>query len=388
MERQIELIREALSHAGEDRMALDRLERHRITPDCYIQPMQFLFRLFNKPCFPRGELVALTGKAKSGKTFVASMLMSLCFRPDVLQFRRTGEELSLLWVDTEQSEESTQDILRDRIMPMIGGEGTLPGAIPFDAERFHIFNLRGEFWQERMPLLDAAMLRFHPDLVILDGIRDLVNDINDGVMAQSVIEHLMQLASQLKCCIVCVLHQNKAAEDKTLRGWLGTELKNKAFECYECLKDEMRIFSFQQTDTRKFDIPDKMFYTVGGNGIPSLYQMGSGASILGQNAPAAPNNGSKAINPYYISHTDEMGRPIIKAEKLFRDVMKVGELVDEETLVKRVAEKANIQSRRLCFACLIKCMREGVVRELKDSSGQKFYQVSRPDTVQSTDTTP
>ena len=31
--------------------------------------MEFLFRLFGKPCFPRGELVAITGKAKSGKTF-------------------------------------------------------------------------------------------------------------------------------------------------------------------------------------------------------------------------------------------------------------------------------------------------------------------------------
>ena len=88
---------------------------------------------------------------------------------------------------------------------------------------------RGEFWQERLPLLEAAIGRFQPDLVILDGIRDLTDDINDGVKAQQVIEQLMHMASARHCCIVCIMHQNKAQEDRSMRGWLGTELKNMLF---------------------------------------------------------------------------------------------------------------------------------------------------------------
>ena len=77
------------------------------------------------------------------------------------------------------------------------------------------------------------------------------------------------MAAEYKTCIVCVLHQNKAAEDKTLRGALGTELQNKSFETYECKKDpETRIFSIQQTATRKYDMPNKIQFCVDKEGLP------------------------------------------------------------------------------------------------------------------------
>ena len=69
----------ALSQAGQPTSVtpeLLRLEKLRITPEKELPPMDFLFRLFGKPCFPRRELEAITGKAKSGKTFVTSMLMA------------------------------------------------------------------------------------------------------------------------------------------------------------------------------------------------------------------------------------------------------------------------------------------------------------------------
>ena len=43
------------------------LNQLRITVDKQLPKMDFLFQLFGKPCFPRRELVAVTGKAKSGK---------------------------------------------------------------------------------------------------------------------------------------------------------------------------------------------------------------------------------------------------------------------------------------------------------------------------------
>ena len=219
---------------------LSRLEVHRITPDKELPKMEFLFQLFHKPCFPRGELVALSGKAKSGKTFVSSILMALSYRSQVLSVERIEpKRLHVLWYDTEQSEESTQDILRNRIIPMTG---IAEQQFPMDS--FDIFNVRAEGYDQRLPMLEAAVHHYHPDLVILDGIRDLVADINDGVIAQDCIERLMHLASEERCCIVCILHQNKSTEDRNLRGWIGTELKNKAFEVYECSKSSERIFTW------------------------------------------------------------------------------------------------------------------------------------------------
>ena len=112
-----------LEHAGEETALSPQmllLEQLRITPEKQLKPMEFLFRLFGKPCFPRRELVAITGKAKSGKTFVTSMLMACCQVNEVLAFQRMREEpLHVLWYDTEQSDESTQDILKNRVITMI-----------------------------------------------------------------------------------------------------------------------------------------------------------------------------------------------------------------------------------------------------------------------------
>ena len=74
-------------------------------------------------------------------------------------------------------------------------------------------------------------------------------------------------------CGLCVSHQNKAIEDKTLRGALGTELQNKSFETYESSKDpETRIFTIKQTATRKYDMPNKIQFCLDKAGLPVLCQ--------------------------------------------------------------------------------------------------------------------
>ena len=127
-----------LAHAGEDTElspAMLLLEQCRITPDKQLKPMTFLFRLFGKPCFPRGELVAITGKAKSGKTFVTSMLMACCLLHSVLSFQRVSEQrLRVLWYGTEQSDESTQDILKNRILPMTGYSKSDQAPLPWGGD--------------------------------------------------------------------------------------------------------------------------------------------------------------------------------------------------------------------------------------------------------------
>ena len=319
---------------------LERLEHRRITPDKEIPPMEFLFELFGKPCFPRGELVAVSGKAKSGKTFISSVLMSLCFKQEVLSVRRIDDKpLSVMWFDTEQSEESTQDILKNRIMP-------LAGLSEFPIGRFNIFNVRADFWQERLPLLETAIRKYTPDLVIVDGIRDLVNDINDGVMSQEVIERLMHLAGETRCCMVNILHQNKALEDKNLRGYIGTELKNKSFEVYECIKGSDRIFKWKQTDTRKYDIVDELQYTVREDGIPQLCTAEQIFDQQRQEGKFNPELSSRpAFTEKYVERRDG-NRVYLNTQLLFSDAFEPGETLLAATLQDRVMRAANMTSMR------------------------------------------
>lgn len=368
-----------LAKAGlspETERIIAHLENRRITPEKELQKMEFLFKLFHKPCFPRGELVAFSGKAKSGKTFISSILMTLCFRDEVLSVERIGtERLRVLWYDTEQSEESTQDILRHRIIPMSGMEEQ-----DFPMQMFDIFNVRADMYDNRLPMLETAVNHYHPDLVILDGIRDLIADINDGVVAQNCIERLMQLASKNRCCIVCILHQNKAAEDRNLRGWIGTELKNKAFEVYECNKSE-RIFSWSQTDTRKYDIYDKLQFAVDENGIPHLctveelkeacYRAQQNQALeknLPQNTNKLPN-----FNPKYLLGR-ENDRPVFDLPKLFGDCMEMGRSYLEEDIRTRIRETANILTNKMCNEVFQSAVKQKVIfRDEKQPDKMAYF---------------
>ena len=241
---------------------IDQLAMRRITANSQIPPHEFLFTWNGTPCYARGELVAVTGKAKSGKTYLNSLLMAACAGEGRLGLSRMSEKpLRVVWIDTEQSEDTTCEILRDRIGAMVG---TMP-----DENLYHVFNLRQIRWQDRILMVLSAIAIYQPDLVIFDGIRDVVGDINDYTEAQNTISQLLGVASEFHPCIVCVLHQNKAVEDKTLRGALGTELQNKSFETYECSKDQdTRIFTIRQIATRKYDMPNKIQFCLDSNGLP------------------------------------------------------------------------------------------------------------------------
>ena len=243
----------------------------RITPSSEVQPHQFLFRWHGRPCFARGELVALTGKAKSGKTYVCSLLMALAVKPQIMGIQRIQDEpLKVLWIDTEQSADSTHEILCLRVGKLIEQ--------PIPDEQYFVYNFRQDNWQDRLSMVLSCISMHQPDLVIFDGIRDVVGDINNYQEAQTVLGKMLSIASWSNACIVCVLHQNKSLEDKTLRGALGTELQNKSFETYEWQKDpDTRIFSMHQVATRKYDITQKLEWTVNDEGLPVMEARGDEA---------------------------------------------------------------------------------------------------------------
>ncbi len=243
---------------------VEDLYRERITPETDLPPMMPLFSMFDVPCFYRGELVADCGKAKAGKTLFLSILMAACLKGEVLDLKRQeAEALKVLWIDTEQSQQSTQEIMKDRIMPLAGVER-------LDDDQFYAFNLRGLGSEKRKRLVEAALLSIRPDIAIIDGIKDLMTDINDAVQATALMENLMRLAKETNCCIVCVLHLNKSEQDRNMRGSIGTELTNKAFEVFQCERiEESNIFKVSQSLQRKQKVRQSLCYQIGDDGLPT-----------------------------------------------------------------------------------------------------------------------
>ena len=318
----------------------DTIDARRILPSTEITPHQFLFFWNDKPCFARGELVALTGKAKSGKTYVCSILMALAVKRQLMGLQRLQDEpMKVVWIDTEQSPDSTQEILCIRIATLIEQE------IP--ENQYFVYNLRPDNWQDRLSLVITCIGLHQPDLVIFDGIRDVVGDINNYQEAQTVLEKMLSIASFYNCCIVCVLHQNKSLEDKTLRGALGTELQNKSFETYECQKDpDTHIFTLRQIATRKYDITAKLEFSVDGSGLPVLEAKPSHSKLGEESVQGyyARQIDAKRIIPMVFGNETSMRAyefkqktmrliPEVNCETAFRELLR--QAYDQELITKR-----------------------------------------------------
>ncbi len=340
---------------------MDQLAQLRITVSSEIAPHEFLFRWNGIPCFARGELVAVTGKAKSGKTYLNSLLMSAAGArfedPEtdercLLGLKRVREgPLRVVWIDTEQSEDSTHEILRDRIGAMVGGSP--------NEDLYHVFNLRQIRWQDRMLLILSAIAICKPDLVIFDGIRDVVGDINNYEEAQNTIGQLLKVASEFKTCIVCVLHQNKAVEDKTLRGALGTELQNKSFETYECSKNiDTRIFTVKQIATRKYDMQSRIDFCLSKDGLP----MPCAAVENSDGTPEGAGQGNRGFNIEYVGSDGKIDKA-----RLFEHILE-GKSLTWNNLRESIMQAANIRSVHFAETLIQEARDGGLIRTiLKDS---------------------
>ena len=300
--------------------------------------------------------------------------------------------MRVLWYDTEQSDESTQDILKNRIMTLIKTTTDLTDSTDINdhscsisgnscskekseqsvssvfEKQIDVFNVRAVPWKERRDLLREAVTRCKPDLVIVDGIRDLVNDINDGVLAQEVMEELMHLATHQKCCIVCVLHQNKGSEDHNLRGWIGTELMNKAFEVYACEKMmPQRIFKMEQTLTRKYDIEQTFYFEVGDDGLPSLCAM-----PVDEGRTEARQERLPQLNADYIRH-DEHDQWQVDVRRLFGDAIGGRQQVTGAELRSEVCRLSNIRSWKFYNSLLEQAINGDVIMKSYDHAAHVIY---------------
>ena len=71
--------------------------------------------------------------------------------------------------------------------------------------------LRKYTTDQRIRMLDFAMMNpKNIGLVVIDGLRDLVVDINNGMEATSIISRLMTWTESNNLHLITILHQNKA----------------------------------------------------------------------------------------------------------------------------------------------------------------------------------
>lgn len=200
-----------------------------------------------------GNFSASTGKAKSKKTFnISAMVAAAVTNTTVLNYRACLPEgkRKILYFDTEQSKYHCHNVL-ERIYKLSGL------SVKKDDPRLLFWGLREYTPKLRIALIDYA-LRKHQEvgLVIIDGLRDLMYDINNGKEATDVMTVLMAWTSVYDLHIHTVLHLNK--NDNNPRGHIGTELENKA-ETVLIISKNLQNNSI--SEVRSMHMRDKEFST-------------------------------------------------------------------------------------------------------------------------------
>lgn len=401
----------------------DELLQYRVMPETELPPLEFLFKMNGVECFPRAELVANTGKAKSGKTFFLSIVMACCLKKNVLGLERVRDTpIRVLWYDTEQSAQSTQKILVNRIIPLsrcLKEEGRSqkeeginlnPNLNPEEGrcekeeesqlnDQFFVFNVRGIGWEKRRELLATAINEIKPDLVIVDGIKDLITDINDGTQATTVVEDQMGLAQTYNCCIVDVLHQNKNDADRNMRGWIGTELTNKAFEVWSCaIVSNTDTFKVEQIMSRMKRCEENLYYQLDDNALPVSCQKpdeqprdpASGRYISKKNDKTGDEKKQKykvdwaKLNRDYILPNDSK-EPMAPEDipwdlgRLFTDAMEGCSFLRFAPLMAATMRISCIEDRNYYYQLLERAKKEHYLTPGKDVSGQQGFYLVTPD---------
>ena len=279
----------------QEQQMLDELRPYLLDPrEDYPEPY-YMLEYNGVPFSTLGGLQAISGQKKNGKTFVLAQLMAACLGtgtenveknlPGLRVPDRTveylGHEPKVLYVDTEMEKLNSAKVIR-RVHWLCGWDMKEP------QERFNVLWLReveGDeavkeaAYQKRLRLIKMAIEILSPDIVFIDGVRDIIGDFNDNVESSALIQSLMSLASRRQICIWLALHMNPRPgndDESKMRGHLGTELGNKVTDTLVSIKKKDNngvSFTVKQQDARGKDLDDWQFVVTdqaGALGIPKI----------------------------------------------------------------------------------------------------------------------
>lgn len=280
-----------------EQLRLEQLRPYLLDPrEDYPEPY-YMLEYNGVPFSTIGGLGAISGQKKNGKSFVLTQLMAAVlgngcertnlFLPGLKVPERTleylGHEPRVLYVDTEMEKLNSAKVLR-RVHWLCEWDMKYPN------ERFNVLWLKNmpkdgdkRPYKQRYDLIRLAIDALSPDIVFIDGLRDLLASINDEESGTQILDELASMAEERHMCIWNALHQNpngKTDDDAKMRGWIGTELGNKVSDTLVSIKSKTAsgvTFTVKQQDARGKDLDDWKFQVTddaGNLGIPRITNSG------------------------------------------------------------------------------------------------------------------
>jgi hypothetical protein len=167
-----------------------------------------------------GNFSFVQAPPKSKKTFFVSLLASVYLSGGnnfggKIKGHREGR--CLMHFDTEQGHWHAQRVFK-RVQDMSNTK---------EIGCYHTYALRTIGYKERIQFIEHCLEqnKGKNGLVIIDGIADLVSDVNNLEESNLCVQKIMQLSAKYDCHIVTVIHSNYGSDKPT--GHLGSFLEKK-----------------------------------------------------------------------------------------------------------------------------------------------------------------
>lgn len=238
---------------------------HRILPDVKYQDEIPIIEVKSKFGYTKlssiGGILTIKGKPKSRKTFFLSLIVANFLKTssnnDIFKITIPDGKSKILFFDTEQSNSEAQ-LVFDRVRNQVNSEAL---------DNLIVLGLRTMSPKQRIEFIEETIQNISGVfLVIIDGIRDLVSDINNADEATFVLHKLMKWTGEGQLHLINVIHQNKG--DNNPRGHLGSELVNKSQSMIE-IEKKNEVSVVRPTETRSFNF-DSFAFGVNEYGTPYL----------------------------------------------------------------------------------------------------------------------
>ncbi len=232
---------------------------YRIDLSIFYDDVECLLNVNGVGVFAKGDIQAIKGKAKQGKSFFIVSVVTALLRGSFGAIKASRNNCKVLLIDTEQNRANVARNAR-KIHKLCGWSECE------NNPRLSVLTLRKEDIDSRKNIIEKEIASFLPDLVMLDGVKDICNDFLDNTESGNIVSALMRLSEEYKTAICCVQHENK--KDTNGRGHLGAELVNKCSEEYQITK-EFDTINVEQTECRNAPLKEKLSFTIDENGLPT-----------------------------------------------------------------------------------------------------------------------
>lgn len=243
-----EAVKQLTSEEREKAERLALLDGLRITTQSEVEPEQYALSVDGVGFFAKSDLHGLKGKQKSGKSAVLKVCAAALLKGQQFRVKSELEEPVVLFLDTEQQAADVKLVI-DEVKHMTGL------ADDYIDSHLRLYTLRRLSYDTLLSDTRLLIGECRPQVVFLDGVVDFIQSFNDEVLSRQLIKDLLMLCEEFGCAIVCVLHENKAADDENMRGHLGTVLSQKAGTVLQCRKGKGGIIGVTSPDARHGTMP-------------------------------------------------------------------------------------------------------------------------------------